>query len=118
MVGLLYIFWLDSSSREIIYLSDVVLGLGIYIKKLCWVFSPTRVSQDKYCVSYLCLVYLSVDLFNVNCKRTLTCGKTNKKCPFEEKKGFYKKKSVYSKEDSSSLDESDVEERDPRKFSS
>ena len=58
-------------------ISDVVLDVGIYIKKLCWVFFPTRVSQDKYSVSYLCLVYLSVDLFNVNCKRTLTCGKTN-----------------------------------------
>ena len=70
-------FWLDSSSKEIIYLSDVLLVGGIYIKKLCWVFFPMRVSQDKYCVSYLCLVYLSVDLFNVNCKRTLTYGKTN-----------------------------------------
>ena len=69
--------WLDSSSREIIYLSDIVLVGGIYINKLCWVFFPTRVSQDKYCVSYLCFVYLSVDLFNVNCKRTLTCGKAN-----------------------------------------
>ena len=69
--------WLDSSSREIIYLFDVVLVGGIYIKKLCWVFFPTRVSQDKYCVSYLCLVYLSVDLFNVNCKRTLTCENIN-----------------------------------------
>ena len=68
---------LDSSSREIIYLSDVVLVGGIYIKKLCWVFFPTRVSQDKHCVSYLCLVYLSVDLFNVNYKRTLTYGKSN-----------------------------------------
>ena len=25
-------------------ISDVVLDLGIYIKKLCWVFFPTRVS--------------------------------------------------------------------------
>ena len=49
------------------------------IKTFCWVFFPTRVSQDKHCVSYLCLLYLSVDLFNVNCKRTLTCRKSNTK---------------------------------------
>ena len=59
--------WLDSSSREIIYLFDVVLFGGIYKEALLG-FLPTRVSQDKYCVSYLCLIYLSVDLFNVNCK--------------------------------------------------
>ena len=38
------------------------------IKKFCWVFFPMRVSQDKTVVSFLCLVYLSVDLFNVICK--------------------------------------------------
>ena len=49
--------WLDSSSREIIYLSDVVLVGGIYIKKLCWVFFPTRVSQDNT-VSLICAWFI------------------------------------------------------------
>ena len=57
-------------------ISDVVLDLESIIKKLCWVFFPKRVSQDNT-VSFLCLVYLSVDLFNVNCKRTLTCENIN-----------------------------------------
>ena len=39
-------------------------------------------------------------------------GHYDKKCPFEENKGFYKKKSLYSKEDNSSLGESDGEERE------
>ena len=38
------------------------------IKKFYWVFFPLRVSQDNTVVSFLCLVYLSVDLFNVICK--------------------------------------------------
>ena len=46
-------------------ISDIVLDLIYNIKKLCWVFFPMRVSQDNTVVSSLCLVYLSVDLFNV-----------------------------------------------------
>jgi hypothetical protein len=46
-------------------ISDVVLDWIYNIKKLCWVFFPVRVSQDNTIVSFLCLVYLSVDLFNV-----------------------------------------------------
>ena len=40
-------------------ISDIVLDWIYNIKKLCWV------SQDNTVVSFLCLVYLSVDLFNI-----------------------------------------------------
>ena len=53
------------------------LTIESIIKKLCLVFFPMSVSQDNIVVSFLCLVYLSVDLFNVNCKRTLTCENIN-----------------------------------------
>ena len=46
-------------------ISDVVLDWIYNIKKLCWVFFPMRVSQDNTVVLSLCLVYLSIDLFNV-----------------------------------------------------
>ena len=84
--GVGFICWLSLA----IYLSGLLfffrgdlLSLTFYliiesiIKKLCWVFFPNRVSQDNIVVSFMCLVYLSVDLFNVICKRTLTCKNIN-----------------------------------------
>ena len=68
MVELGYISVGYSSSSGEIFISDVVLDWIYNIKKLCWVFFPMRVSQDNTVVSFLCLVYLSVDLFNVICK--------------------------------------------------
>jgi hypothetical protein len=35
---------------EISLRRDIVLVEESILKKLCWVFSPTRVSQDKSCV--------------------------------------------------------------------
>ena len=76
LVGLLYILgWILLLGRSSISLTLYLLVESI--KKLCWVFFPKGVSQDNTVVSYLCLVYLSVDLFNVNCKRTLTYENIN-----------------------------------------
>jgi hypothetical protein len=36
---------------------DIILVEESILKKLCWVFSPTRVSQDKYCVYCGCLSF-------------------------------------------------------------
>ena len=43
--------WIFSS--VLVYCLCIVLA--IYIKEFCWVFSPMRVSQDKYCVSCDCV---------------------------------------------------------------
>ena len=54
-----YLLLQGRSSSLTLYLVESI------IKKLCWVFFRMRVSHDKIVVSFLCLVYLSVDLFNV-----------------------------------------------------
>jgi hypothetical protein len=36
---------------------DIVLFDESILKKLCWVFSPERVSEDKSCVYYGCLSF-------------------------------------------------------------
>ena len=54
-----YLLLQGRSSSLTLYLVESI------IKKFCWVFFPMRVSQGKIVVSFLCLVYLSVDLFNV-----------------------------------------------------
>jgi hypothetical protein len=45
-------FWLgflvDILFGEISLVRDIVLVEESILKKLCWVFSPTRVSQDKH----------------------------------------------------------------------
>ena len=77
-------FWLGYISLGLFFFfRGDLLSLTLYliiesiIKKFSWVFFPKRVSQDNTVVSFLCLVYLSVDLFNVICKRTLTCKNIN-----------------------------------------
>ena len=82
VVGFIYLVELGYISVGILLLgrsSSLTLYLIIesIIKKFCWVFFPKRFSQDNTVVSFLCLVYLSVDLFNVICKRTLTCKNIN-----------------------------------------
>jgi hypothetical protein len=44
-------------SGEISLERNIVLVEESILKKLCWVFSPTRVSQDKSCVYCGCLSF-------------------------------------------------------------
>ena len=79
-----FIFWFGLDIYLLGFFFQVDLqSLTLYliiesiIKKFYQVFFPKGVSQDNDVVSFLCLVYLSVDLLNVICKRTLTCKNIN-----------------------------------------
>ena len=73
----IYLFGLFFLFRGYFISLTLYLIIESIIKKFCWVFFPKRVSQDNTVVSFLCLVYLSVNLFNVICKRTLTYTNIN-----------------------------------------
>ena len=59
-------------------ISNIVLDHSIYNKEVLLGFSSPRGFLRIILLSrFLCLVYLSVDLFNVICKRTLTYKNIN-----------------------------------------
>ena len=59
---LVRVFWWIFYFGEISLERDIVLVEESILKKFCWVFSPTRVSQDKSCVTMD--VFLSIILMH------------------------------------------------------